>query len=66
MSTPQLLTAAQVADILGLHPKVIARHTRQGRYSSFALNLADAGSKPIWRYDPRRLEKWLEARRSAA
>ena len=64
--TTRLLTATQLADTLGLHPKVVARHTRQGRYDTFAINLADAGSKPIWRYDPRRLEKWLDARRNAA
>lgn len=66
MSPAQLLTAAQVATTLGLNEQVVRRHTRAGRYAAFAVNIADAGSKPIWRYDPRRLEKWLEARRTAA
>jgi hypothetical protein len=66
MSTPKLLTGAQLADALNLHPKVVAKHTRQGRYDTFAINLAPAGRQPIWRYDPRGLEKWLDARRNAA
>lgn len=62
----RLLSADEVAQTLGLNEQVVRRHTRAGRYAAFAVNLAEAGSKPIWRYDPRRLEKWLESRRTAA
>lgn len=65
MSVPKLLTANQLAEALGLHPKVVARHTRSGRYAAFAVNLADGDTRPIWRYDLRRLEKWLEGRRTS-
>jgi hypothetical protein len=65
MSIPKLLTGAQLAEALNLHPKSVAKATRQGAYP-FAINLAPAGRQPVWRYDPRGLEKWLESRRNAA
>ena len=63
--TPRLLTAGDLAEILGEHRQTVAKNTRAGIYP-FARNLAPAGKKPIWRYDPRGLDRWLEARRSSA
>ena len=61
-TTPKLLTAEQLADVLGLNPGVVARHTRQGRYP-FAINLSPAGKRLACSTTPRGLEKWLDARR---
>ena len=66
MTSQKLWTAAQLAEVLGLNPKVVARHTRAGRYAAFAVNLAPAGAKPIWRYHPGRYAKWLESRATSA
>ena len=63
--TPKLLSPAQLAEVLGVHPKTIARNTRAGHYP-FARNLAPAGKQPFWRYDPRGLDRWLDSRRSGA
>jgi hypothetical protein len=65
-TTPQLLTAAQLADVLHEHVQTVRKHTRQGLYAGFAINVAAPGRPPKWRYDPRGLEKWLDARRTAA
>lgn len=60
----QLLTAQAVADQLGEHIKTVRTHTRRGDYAAFAINLGTP-QRPTWRYDARRLEQWLDARRVA-
>jgi excisionase family DNA binding protein len=60
MTTPKLLSADDVAAVLGLNVQTVRKHTRQGLYP-FAVKVGRQ-----WRYDPRRLEKWLESRRNAA
>ena len=64
MSTPKLLTADDLAAVLGLNVQTVRKHTRQGLHP-FAVNVG-TDRQPRWRYDPRRLEKWLDARRNAA
>lgn len=63
-TTTQLLTAAQIADRLGEHIKTVRKHTRQGVYDAFAINLGTTQT-PRWRYDEARLERWIDSRRAA-
>lgn len=66
MTIPRLLTVEDVAEVLGEHPQTVRKHTRQGQFASFAINVGGAGRLARWRYDPRGLEKWLQSRRTSA
>lgn len=66
MSTRQpLMTATQIATVLGEHEQTVRKHTRAGRYP-FAVNVGGTGRQARWRYDPRGLEKWLQSRTTTA
>ncbi|WP_191563415.1 hypothetical protein [Janibacter melonis] len=56
-----LLRAHEVAERLAQDIKTIRRNTRRGLYP-FARNLGTP-QQPIWRYDARGLERWLDTRR---
>lgn len=56
--TVRLLTAQQVADLLGEHVQTIRTKTRRGQIPG-AINIS-AGLRPTWRYDQRRIEAWLK------
>ncbi|WP_076260824.1 helix-turn-helix domain-containing protein [Intrasporangium flavum] len=59
-----LLTAHEVAARLGEHIKTTRKRTRRGDFASFAINLGTQ-NRPIWRYDERLLERWIDSRRAA-
>lgn len=61
MTRPRLITAAVLADELGIDIKTVRRRTRAGDFP-FAINIGDA-RRPMWRYDVRLLDRWLESRR---
>lgn len=63
-SLPRLITADQLADLLGEHLKTVRTRTRRGDFADFAINIGTP-QRPTWRYDSRRLDKWLDARRVA-
>jgi hypothetical protein len=66
MSTalPRLITAHQLAQVLGESLVTVRRHTRRGEYDAFAINVG-TDRTPRWRYDTARLNRWLDARRAA-
>ncbi len=61
---PRLITAQQLAAVLGEHIKTVRKHTRRGDYDAFAINVGTART-PRWRYDTARLNRWLDAHRAA-
>lgn len=63
--TARLLTVAEVAEFLGEHPQTVRRHTRDGTYTAFAINVGTA-RQPRWRYHPGRLDRWLQTRNTSA
>lgn len=64
MPRPQLVTADDVAEILAESLVTVRRHTRRGDYKAFAINVG-TDTKPRWRYDLHRLQRWLDLKRSA-
>jgi hypothetical protein len=61
---PRLITAQELAEVLGEHIKTVRTHTRRGDYAEFAINVGTDRS-PRWRYDTARLSRWLDSRRAA-
>ncbi|NNM44604.1 helix-turn-helix domain-containing protein [Knoellia koreensis] len=59
---PRLITAQQLADVLGEHIKTVRKHTRRGEYDAFAINVG-TDRTPRWRYDVDALRRWLDERR---
>lgn len=59
----QLVTAQDVADVLAESLTTVRRNTRRGVYP-FAVNVGTE-HRPRWRYDLRRLERWIDLKRSA-
>lgn len=64
MSTPKALTAHEVADLARLNISTIRRRTRRGEIPG-AVNVGTA-QRPIWRYDARRINTWMQRGTPAA
>lgn len=60
MTGRRLVSARDVAELLDLNEQTVRKHTRQGHYP-FAVNVGTQRA-PQWRYDLRRLDRWLESR----
>lgn len=58
----RLIDAQQLSKQLGLDIATVRRHTRSGEFP-FARNLGKPNGKPVWRYDTRALDRWLDTRR---
>jgi excisionase family DNA binding protein len=58
MTTSALLTARQLADMLGLSPATVLRRWRTGELPGYRL------ASNVVRFDPDEIAQWLEARRA--
>ena len=54
-----LLTSEQVGVILGLHPKVVERHTKAGKIPGFKVG-------KFWRYRASALDAWIDSQPQSA
>lgn len=55
MEIEKLLTSADVAEILGIHPKVVERLAKRGEIPAFKLGR-------YWRYRAYELDAWIASR----
>jgi excisionase family DNA binding protein len=54
-----LITSEQVADILGIHPKVVERKAKRGEIPAFKVG-------KFWRYRASELDRWITSQLQSA